>query len=134
MTHITPMKTHIQLVAALHIAMGVLSLLVAIAVFAFLGMAGGLVGSQGEHAAAGMIGIVAVVLGGFLAVLALPGIIGGWALLAGRSWGRPLVMVLGVIELIHIPFGTALGIYTLWALLREPPPQAPSAPTLQPTA
>ena len=128
------MKTHIQIVAALHIAMGALSLLAAIAVFAFLGMAGGIVVSQGEHEAAGIIGIVAVVLGGFLAVLALPGIIGGWALFAGRSWGRPFVMVLGVIQLINIPFGTTLGIYTLWALLREPPPQTPSASTIQPIA
>ena len=128
------MKTHIQIVAALHIAMGALSLLGAIAVFALLGLAGGIVGSQGQHEAAGIIGIVAVVLGGFLAVLALPGIIGGWALFAGRSWGRPFVMVLGVIHLINIPFGTALGIYTLWALFHEPPPQTPSASTIQPIA
>jgi hypothetical protein len=128
------MKNHIQIVAALHIAMGALSLLGAIAVFAVLGLAGGIVVSQGEHQAGGIIGIVAVVLGGFLAVLALPGIIGGWALFAGRSWGRPFVMVLGVIHLINIPFGTALGIYTLWALLREPPRQTPSASVIQPSA
>ncbi len=128
------MKKHIQIVAALHIAMGALSLLGAIAVFAFLGLASGIVVSQGEHQAGGIIGVVAVVVAGFLAVLALPGIIGGWALLAGRSWGRPFVMVLGVIHLINIPFGTALGIYTLWALLREPPPQTPSASTIQPSA
>src|SRR6266404_1536211 len=125
------MKNRIQIVAALHIAMGALSLLGAIAVFALLAMAGGIVVSQGEHETGGIIGVVAVVLGGFLAVLALPGIIGGWALFAGRSWGRPFVMVLGVIHLINIPFGTALGIYTLWALLREPPPQTPSASTIQ---
>ena len=128
------MKNRIQIVAALHIAMGALSLLGAIAVFALLAMAGGIVVSQGEHEAGGIIGVVAVVLGGFLAVLALPGIIGGWALFAGRSWGRPFVMVLGVIHLINIPFGTALGIYTLWALLREPPPQTPSASTIRPSA
>jgi hypothetical protein len=28
-----------------------------------------------------------------------------------------LVIVLGVISLIEVPFGTALGIYTLWVLL-----------------
>ena len=128
------MKKHIQIVAALHIALGALSLLAAIVVFGVLGLAGGIVGSQGERQAAGILGIIAVVLGGFLAVLALPGIIGGWALFAGRSWGRPFVMVLGVIHLINIPFGTALGIYTLWALLREPPPQTPSASTIQPIA
>jgi hypothetical protein len=28
-----------------------------------------------------------------------------------------LAIVLGCIALVHIPFGTALGIYTLWVLL-----------------
>ncbi|MES2920462.1 MAG: hypothetical protein V4819_02890 [Verrucomicrobiota bacterium] len=128
------MKTHIQIVAILHIALGAMSLLGAIAVFAFMGMAGGIVLSQGEHQAAGIIGIIAVALGTFLAVIALPGIIGGWALLTGRSWGRPFVLVLGVLHLINVPFGTALGVYTLWALLSEPQPQLPSAPRIQPTA
>src|SRR5215472_10910813 len=109
------MKKHIQIVAALHIALGALSLLGAIVVFVVLGIAG-------------------VALGTFLAVLALPGIIGGWALFTGRSWGRPLVLVLGVLHLINIPLGTALGIYTLWALLHEPVSQLPGASTNQPIA
>jgi hypothetical protein len=28
-----------------------------------------------------------------------------------------LAIVMGCLNLIHIPFGTALGIYTLWVLL-----------------
>ncbi len=128
------MKKHIQIVAALHIALGAMSLLAAIVVFAVFGMAGGIVISQGEHQAAGILGIIAVALGTFLTALALPGIIGGWALLSGRSWGRPLVLVLGFLDLINIPFGTALGIYTIWALLHEPASQLPSASTNQPTA
>lgn len=128
------MKKHTQIVAALHIALGALSLLGAIVVFAVLGLAGGIAGSQGEHQAAGILGIVAVLLGSFLAALALPGIVGGWALLTGRSWGRPLVLVLGIIDLINIPFGTALGIYTIWALFREPGSPLPSASTNQPIA
>ena len=128
------MKKHIQIVAALHIALGVLSLMGAIIVFVVLGIAGGIVVSQGQNQAAGILGITAIVLGAFLAVLALPGIIGGWALLTGRSWGRPLVLVLGVLHLINIPLGTALGIYTLWALLHEPVSQLPGASTNQPIA
>ncbi len=127
------MKIHVQIVAALHIAMGALALLGAIAVFAFLGMAGGIVISQSEREAAGILGIVAVALGGFLAVLALPGIIGGWALLAGRAWGRPFVLVLGALHLLNLPFGTALGIYTFWALLHDPLPHSLNT-TAQPRA
>jgi hypothetical protein len=33
-----------------------------------------------------------------------------------KSWGRILAIVIGILALITIPFGTALGIYTLWVL------------------
>jgi hypothetical protein len=130
------MKKHIQIVAALHIALGALSLLAAIIVFVVFVMAGGIVISQGERQAAGILGIIAFAVCSFLAVLGLPGIIGGWALFTGRSWGRPLVLVLGCLHLVNIPLGTALGIYTIWALLHEPEPgsQLPIASTNQPIA
>jgi len=128
------MKKHTQIVAALHFALGILSLLGAFVVFVVFGIAGSIVRSQGEHQAAGILAIIAIALGIFLAVLALPGIIGGWALLTGRSWGRPLVLVLGALHLLNIPLGTALGIYTFWALLHEPVSQLPGASTHQPIA
>lgn len=120
------MKNHVQVVAALHIAMGALFLLAGIAIFAFMGMAGAIVITQGETEAAGIIGIVSVAVGCFLTVLALPGIVAGWALLTGRSWGRVLALVLGALHLLNFPFGTALGIYTFWALLYEPQAALPS--------
>ncbi len=45
------------------------------------------------------------------------GIAAGLGLLQRQDWGRILAIVLGVISLINIPFGTALGIYTLWVLV-----------------
>jgi len=45
------------------------------------------------------------------------GIAIGWGPLARQSWARMLTIVFGAISLIDIPFGTALGIYTLWVLL-----------------
>jgi hypothetical protein len=113
------MKTHIQIVAILHIALGALSVIGAIVLFACLGLAGTIVVLQGEQGVAGILGLVAVVVCGLLVVLGLPGIIGGWALLTERRWGRPLVLVLGVLALFNIPIGTAVGIYTLWALLSD---------------
>lgn len=120
------MKTHIQIVAALHIAMGVLTLLGAICVFLFMGMAAGIVVSNGEPGTAGITGLLAIVIAGFLTLLALPSIIGGVALLTGRAWARPLVLVLGALHLLNVPIGTALGIYTFWALLHDP--QTAAAP------
>jgi zinc-ribbon domain len=59
---------------------------------------------------AGMIGVL-------LLATSVLGFLAGWGLLNYRPWARTLTLVLGVISLIHIPFGTALGIYTLWVLL-----------------
>jgi len=41
----------------------------------------------------------------------------GWGLLQRESWARLLALVLAFISLFNVPLGTALGVYTLWALL-----------------
>jgi hypothetical protein len=40
----------------------------------------------------------------------------GFSLLNRKPWGRVFAMVLAILQLIKLPFGTALGIYTLWVL------------------
>ncbi len=50
-------------------------------------------------------------------VVALANLITGWGLMRVRPWGRMLALVMGFIALLHPPFGTALGIYTLYVLL-----------------
>ena len=57
-------------------------------------------------------------LGLFSVVKAGLGFLAGWGLLNHQSWARALAIVMGVVSLFfHIPFGTALGVYTLWVLL-----------------
>jgi hypothetical protein len=41
----------------------------------------------------------------------------GIGLLQRASWGRITALVAGFLSLLNIPLGTALGIYTIWALL-----------------
>jgi len=45
------------------------------------------------------------------------GFIAGRGLLNRDEWGRVVAIVLAFISLFNIPFGTALGVYTLWVLL-----------------
>lgn len=46
------------------------------------------------------------------------GFIAGWGLMQQEKWARILALILGFISLFtNIPFGTALGIYTMWVLL-----------------
>jgi hypothetical protein len=42
-----------------------------------------------------------------------------WGLYERQSWARILGIVIGILALIRFPFGTALGIYTLWVLAPE---------------
>jgi amino acid transporter len=41
----------------------------------------------------------------------------GWGLLHREPWARIVTIVLAFLALFNVPFGTALGIYTLWVLL-----------------
>jgi hypothetical protein len=45
------------------------------------------------------------------------GFITGWGLLHREPWARVFALVLAFIALFNIPFGTAIGVYTLWVLL-----------------
>ncbi|MEI9981702.1 MAG: hypothetical protein WDN23_22440 [Edaphobacter sp.] len=48
-----------------------------------------------------------------MAALAL---LAGYGLLQRTPWGRVVAIIAAILALIKIPFGTALGIYTLWVL------------------
>jgi hypothetical protein len=56
-------------------------------------------------------------IGIFVFAKAAAGFFAGWGLLQRQPWARILTLILGFISLLHIPFGTALGVYTLWVLL-----------------
>ena len=36
-----------------------------------------------------------------------------------RPWARLLALMLGSVDLLLLPYGTALGVYALWVLLHE---------------
>jgi zinc-ribbon domain len=48
---------------------------------------------------------------------ALAGFLTGYGLLQREPWARILALIFGFLSLFNVPFGTALGIYTLWVLL-----------------
>jgi hypothetical protein len=66
-----------------------------------------------------IIGLAGTALTVFLLLVSLPGLVAGVGLLKFRPWARILTIVLSVINLIHIPLGTVIGIYGLWVLLNK---------------
>jgi hypothetical protein len=120
------MRDHIRIIGILNIVMGCLIALVGIAGLVVLGgiagflTASGATGDYGNGAvAAPLLAMIGVGIAVFFLVLALPSILGGWGLLKFKPWARVLMIVVSVFHLFHVPLGTALGIYGLWALLSE---------------
>jgi hypothetical protein len=111
----TPSTTdHVRIVGVLYIALGVIGIVAGGITLAAL-LAAGVIADDGDTFS--VLAIIGLAIGGFLAVLSLPAIIGGWFLMQRKEWARILIVVLGILQLGNIPIGTALGAYTLWALL-----------------
>jgi hypothetical protein len=114
------MRVHLDVLGWLHAlagAFGVLTgaslLVLAAGTFLAAGALGARAGSVGTVAwTLAVCGLVFLV-GGALMVAA------GRAVLARRPGGRPAALWLAVANLCVIPFGTALGVYTFWALLND---------------
>ncbi|HEX8765879.1 MAG TPA: DUF2127 domain-containing protein [Candidatus Acidoferrum sp.] len=58
-------------------------------------------------------------LGIFLGFFGVLHLVLAWGLFERQPWARVLGLVLGILALLRFPFGTALGIYTLWVLAPE---------------
>jgi hypothetical protein len=115
------MKRHVDLLGTLYMIWGALSLVLSLAMIA-LGLAAlAILGSTGPgEPSAGLAANFLAALFLSLAVLAL--LCGGvhlwdaFALHRRREWARPIGIVLAMLDLVVLPFGTALGAYGLWVL------------------
>ena len=120
--------THTRVAASLHIVLAVLALLVLLVLAAIVGAFGALGPDIGiDRQIADWVGGVGILLIGLFALLPILEIVGAVLLLRGSDTGRVFTIAFSVLNLINIPIGTAVGVYSLWALLREKP-QLPPAP------
>jgi hypothetical protein len=110
------MTTHIKILAWLHIVFGLFGAFLAVVILGGTMFGAAFAGSFKDSAIVGLAGGVAAIFFGAMAAFQL---IAGWGLLKRMPWARILTIVLGVISLIRFPFGTALGVYTLWVLLSK---------------
>ena len=127
-----PIDTHVRVAAWLHIVLGALGICIIGVVGLVFGFFGAVVGAGASGHDAGVLGMFA----GFgvavlLFVLAFPvmEIVGGVMLLGGSPAGRVITIIFSVLELVNFPVGTAIGVYSLWALLRDVP-QTMAAPVV----
>lgn len=110
------MQKHITVIAALHIGLSIIGLLIGVGLYLLL-LGIGFV--QDDYQASSILSIIGTVIGIFFIVISIPGLIGGIGLLSYRPWARITIIVVSAVNLINIPFGTILGGYSLWALLND---------------
>ncbi|MDX9881801.1 MAG: hypothetical protein RBS73_07015 [Prolixibacteraceae bacterium] len=110
------MEGHVRTVAALHIALSILGFLCAIILYSILNLIGNFVDDQ---EAEWILTIIATSLSVFLFILAIPGLIGGIGLLKYREWARILILIISALKLLSFPIGTAIGVYSIWALVQK---------------
>ena len=110
------MNKHVTILGILFISFGCLLCVGGIVVNLVVPMAGNI---SGNDVAMRITSIIGDTLGILLVIFSMPSIIGGIGLLKRKYWARILILVLSFLSLLSIPFGTALGIYGIWILLKS---------------
>jgi hypothetical protein len=110
------MRTHVDLLGWFHVVWGLVGLLAG----GSLGIlaAGSAAALDDPSAARALIWLFAS-SGLVLVALGAANVVAGRAILRRRPAGRSLALALGVPNLVVVPFGTALGIYTYRVLLAD---------------
>ena len=126
------MDERIRLLGILQLALGAFGVMGGLIAFVVLGGTAGIieVAAGGEREATfvvWLLGALAFGVGFINLLFAVPSVVSGIGLLTGKPWGPFLALVASALNLINIPFGTAIGIYGLWVLLPRPPSPPPAA-------
>jgi uncharacterized membrane protein YidH (DUF202 family) len=117
-------KRHVDFLSALYVTWGAIFALVALAGFALAGGAFAIAQSTGpvrfgSEMAARLTGITIIIISVIALVWAILHLVVGRQLKKYRPSARLMTLGLAIGNLILLPFGTALGVYALWALLKD---------------
>lgn len=106
---------HNKIIGIIHIAYGAFGVVVMIVLAIFMvGLFGLVSAEQGDIRPLGIIGVVMFIVVVLNILLAVPSFLAGYAMLKRKSWAKGVAVVAAIIDVMSFPFGTALGVYTLW--------------------
>lgn len=114
------MRKHVELVGVLYFVWGSVAILAGLALLSLAFGTASIVTAPGGDGLA--VGFAAAMFAALAAISLTWGAIHMWdavAIRRHRHSGRAVAMVLAVLNLFLLPFGTALGVYTLWVLTQE---------------
>jgi fructose-specific phosphotransferase system IIC component len=110
------MRKENTLLGAFHIAISILYIVISVAIAAIVYGKSLLSTGLFDFNPVNVAGAVAAA---FLFVFAIVGFISGTAMMLNQRWAQIPVLILGCINLISIPLGTTLGVYTIWVYMHD---------------
>jgi hypothetical protein len=111
-------QAHMQMLGILWLALSALNTIGGVVLYILANTLFGHLHELGAPSAApGFLRPLLNVIAISILVKAAFGFFAGWGLLQWEPWARVVALVLGFLSLFNIPFGTAVGVYTLWVLL-----------------
>jgi hypothetical protein len=112
---------HVDFLGVLFIIWGLLTTLVGVSTLALGVAAAALITSRGggSQFAAGVTAAAFTTLAIMAIVWGVVHVIVGVPLRRRHSWARLVALMIGSVDLLLLPYGTALGAYALWVLLNE---------------
>jgi len=117
MEKVRDMKKHVTFVAALHIGFGVLGFIGSIVLYFAFDFAESFV--HDVEVANVVMNMLKVFLPSLIGLGSILGIIGGIGVLGYHQWARILIIIISALDCLHVPIGTAKGVYSIWALLQD---------------
>jgi hypothetical protein len=111
------MDKHVKLLGIFWIVYGCMGLFLAFLIFGTL-IGISFIPDIGEEAVY-ILRSIGIFAGALIGIFSLPEVLSGVGLLKRKEWGRIMAMVVSFLNLIAIPFGTALSIYTLVILFKD---------------
>jgi hypothetical protein len=116
------MESHIKAVGLLHVILGSLGILGGVIAMVVFGALAGFVqfsdSSNNSAVAVPVLGAIGTMIFVVVVLISIPGLIGGIGLMRMAPWSRIFMIVISALDLLHVPLGTALGIYGLWVLTK----------------
>ena len=116
------MPAHVDFVGVLFIVWGLLTALIGVSTLALGVGAVALIAQasrSGSQVAAGLTAAIFAALAIIAIVWGVAHVVVGVPLRQRRPWARHVALMLSSVDLVLLPYGTALGVYALWVLLTE---------------
>ncbi|HLL74969.1 MAG TPA: hypothetical protein VK421_06860 [Pyrinomonadaceae bacterium] len=110
------LEEHNKTLGILHIVYGGLHTLLMLLILGVMFFVFRAVGTEPNAPPAAFFLMFAIFGGFFALIYTVPSYVAGYAMLKRKPWARVAAIIAAVVEVMNVPFGTAIGIYALWFL------------------